>query len=81
MGVQGRPKHRLIARAAGPRRVPATVAEACLMAYEDLVRAEGMPVRASRRRVRDPLPGRRLHRLAQHDYKATTERPPRRGEQ
>ena len=42
-------------------------------------RAEVVAVRASLRRVRDPLPGRRLHRLAQHDYKATTERPPRRG--
>jgi len=30
-------------------------------------RAEVVAVRASLRRVRDPLPGRRLHQLAQHD--------------
>ena len=32
-------------------------------------RAEVVAVRASLRRVRDPLPGRRLHQLAQHMYK------------
>ena len=34
---------------------------------EDLIRAEGVTVRASGRRVGDPLPGRRLHQLAQRD--------------
>ena len=38
-------------------------------------RAEVVAVRASLRRVRDPLPGRRLHQLTQHDYKPTTEHP------
>jgi hypothetical protein len=37
------------------------------MPDEDLIRAESVPVRAARRRVRDPRPGRRLHQLTQHD--------------
>jgi hypothetical protein len=36
------------------------------MAYEDLIRPKGMPVGASRRRLCDPRPGRRLHQIAQH---------------
>jgi len=46
--------------------VPAAVAEAGLMAHEDLAGAEGVPVRASRRRAGHPLAVRRLHQLAQH---------------
>jgi hypothetical protein len=34
-----------------------------------VVWAEGMSVGAARRRVNDPLPGRGLYQLAQHDYK------------
>ena len=36
------------------------------MPDEDLAGAEGVPVRASRRRVGDPLPRSGLHQLAQH---------------
>ena len=70
VGVERRPVHRLIACAAGPGGVPAAVAEAGLMADEDLAGAELVPVRASRRWVGDPLPGRGLHELAQHDDEA-----------
>ena len=35
---------------------------------EHLAGAKGVPVRASRRRVCDPRPGRRLCQLAQHDH-------------
>jgi hypothetical protein len=45
------------------------------MSDEDLIRAECVPVRATRRRVRDPLAVRGPHQLAQHDYKPTTEHP------
>jgi hypothetical protein len=38
------------------------------MTDEHLARPEWMPVRASGR----PLPGRRLHQLAQHDYQPMT---------
>ena len=37
------------------------------MPHQDLVRAEGVPVWAAHRRVDDPLPGRRLHKITQHD--------------
>lgn len=42
----------------------AAVAEAGDLPDEDLVRPEGVPVA----RVGDPLPGRRLHQLAQHKF-------------
>ena len=73
--VEWRPVHRLVARAAGPRGVPAAVPEAGLMADEDLAGAEAVPVRASRRRVGDPLPGRGLYQLAQHDEKPSADWP------
>lgn len=47
----------------------AAVAQAGDVAHEDLVGAEAVPIRASRRRARDPPPGRGLYQLAQHDYK------------
>jgi hypothetical protein len=40
------------------------VAKAGLMSNEDFAGAEGVPVRASRRRSSDPLPGCCLHQLA-----------------
>ena len=43
--------------------VAAAVAEADLVAAGD----EGVAVRATRRRVGDPLPGRGLHQLVQHN--------------
>jgi hypothetical protein len=36
---------------------------------EDLIRSEGMPVRAAGGWSGDPFPGRRLYQLAQHEYK------------
>jgi hypothetical protein len=44
----------------------AAVSEASDVTDQDLVRAEEVAVRAARRWVSDPLPGRRLHQLAQH---------------
>ncbi len=56
VSVQRRPVHRLIACAAGPGGVAAAVTEASLMADERPARAEGVAVRASRRRrVDDPV--------------------------
>ena len=72
MGVERWPVHRLIACAAGPCGVSAAVAETGLMPYEDLVGSECVSVRAMRGRVGDPVPGRRLHELAQHNYKPMT---------
>jgi hypothetical protein len=66
VGVERWPVHRLVACAAGPGGVSAAVAEARLMTHQDLVGAEGVSVWASRRWVRDPLPGRGLRQLAQH---------------
>jgi hypothetical protein len=60
----------------------AAVSKAGDVANEDLIRPEGVPVRASRRRVGDPLPGRGLHQLAKHGFQAIrvhpslTETPP-----
>ena len=65
--VERRPVHRLIACAARPCCVPAAVTEAGLMTDEHLAGAEGVPVRAVRRWVGDPLPGRRLYQLTRHD--------------
>jgi hypothetical protein len=66
MSVEGRPVHRLVAFPACPGGVPAAVPEAGDMPDEDLAGAERVAVRASRRWVGDPLPGRGLHQLAQH---------------
>jgi hypothetical protein len=49
--------------------VTAAVAEAGLMANEDLAGAECMSARASRRRVCDPLPGRGLNKITEHGYR------------
>jgi hypothetical protein len=66
--VERRPVHRQIARTARPCGVSAAVSEARLVTDEDLAGAEArlMADGASRRRVGDSLPGRRLHQLAQH---------------
>jgi hypothetical protein len=51
-----------------PAGVPASaVSKADDVSDEDLIRAEAVPVRAVCRWVGDPLPGRRLDQLAQHD--------------
>ena len=47
-----------------PTGVSAAVSEARDVSDEDLVRAERVAIGASRRRMGDPLPGRRLHQLA-----------------
>jgi hypothetical protein len=65
-GVERWPVHRLVAAAACPGGVSAAVAEARLVADEDLVGAERVTVRAAALWVDDPLPGRRLHELAEH---------------
>jgi hypothetical protein len=70
MGVEWWPVHRLIAYSAGPGGVPAAVPETRLMPYQDFAGAKEVAVRAASRRMRDPLPGRGLYELAQHDYKA-----------
>ena len=69
MGVEQRPAHHGVARAAVPARVPApAVTEARDVSHEDLIRAEWMTVGASRRWVRDPLPGRGLNKITEHGY-------------
>jgi hypothetical protein len=60
VGVEWRPVHRLIARAACPGGMSAAVAGACLVADEDAAGAELVPVRAAGRWVGDPRPGRGL---------------------
>jgi hypothetical protein len=67
VGVERRPIDGPLAGAAGPWAVAAAVAEAGLMPYEDQVRAETVPVGAVAGRVGNPLPGRGLYQLAQHD--------------
>ena len=67
MGVERRSIHRLIARAAGPGGVAAAVAEARLVANEHLIGAELVTVRASRRRVGDPLAVRGLYEITEHN--------------
>jgi hypothetical protein len=65
-----------------PAGVPASaVSEAGDVADEDLVRAEWVSVGTMCRRAGDPLPGRGLYQLAQHDYKpkANTSREPKIG--
>ena len=47
----------------------AAVSEADDVADEDLIRAERVAVCASRRRVRDPFPGRGLHEVAEYPIK------------
>src|SRR6478752_7105505 len=56
VGVQRRPVHHGVTDAARPGGVSAAFAQAGLMADQDLVRAEGVPVGAARWWVGDPLP-------------------------
>jgi hypothetical protein len=67
--IERRPVHRLVAGAADPGGVPAAVTEAGSMAYKNFARAEAVTVRASRRRVGDPLPGGGPYELAEHAQK------------
>ena len=53
-----------------PCGVPAAVPEASLVADENLSGAELVTVHATCQQVGDPLPGRGLYKLAQHDYEA-----------
>jgi hypothetical protein len=70
VSVEGRPVEHGIACSAVPARVTASgVTEAGDMANEDLIRAERVAVGASRGRMRDPLPGRGLHEVADHPIK------------
>jgi hypothetical protein len=70
MRVEGWPVHRLIACAARPGGVPATVTETSLMPHQHLSRPESVAVRASGRRVGDPLPAAVLHEFAQYGFEA-----------
>ena len=69
VSVQRRTVDSLIAYPACPGCVPAAVAQACLVADQDLVRAERVAVGASRGTMRDPLPGRGLHEVADRPIK------------
>ena len=67
MIVEWWPIHHGVAGSAVPGAVSAAaVTLAGDVPDEDLVGAERMPVRATHRRVGDPLPSRGLHQLAQH---------------
>ena len=59
----------LIAYPACPGCVPAAVAQVCLVADQDLVRAERVAVGASRGWVGDPSSGSGLHEVAEHPIK------------
>jgi len=59
-----------------PADVPAAVTEASLMTDQHLAGTKPVAIRASRRRVGDPLAGRRLYKLAQHAYKPRVGPPP-----
>jgi hypothetical protein len=73
--VERRPVHHSITRSAMPACVPTSaVSEADDMPDEDLIRTEGMHVGASAWCVGDPLPGRGLYQLGQHDYKPSSVR-------
>jgi hypothetical protein len=66
--VQRWPVHHGVAGSAMPTGVStAAVSEAGDVADEDLIRSELVPVRAACRRMGDPIPGRRLYQLAQHN--------------
>ena len=65
MRVERRPVHHGVASAAMPTGVPAAaVTEAGDVADEDLIRAEWVSIRASRRRAGHPLAVGRLHKVA-----------------
>ena len=63
-------------RVVWPCGVAATMTEAHLVAHKRLTGAEVVPVTATRPRVGDPLPGRRRHQLAQHNYRPKASAPP-----
>ena len=70
MRVERRPVHHGVTGAAVPAHMPAAaVPEAGDMPDEDLVRAEWVSVRATRRRAGHPLAIRRLKKIAQHNQK------------
>ncbi len=66
MRVERCPEHRRTAFPAGAGGVSTAVPEARLVTDEDLVGADGVPVRAPRRRVGDPFPGRGLYQVPEH---------------
>jgi hypothetical protein len=68
--VQRRPVGWLVACSAGPGGVPAAVPEAGDMAHEDLVRAEGVSVRAATGRLSRPSACGCMHKSALHLYQA-----------
>jgi hypothetical protein len=72
--VDRRPVGDGIAGSAVPAGVSTSaVSEAGDVSDEDLIRAEGVAVRASRRWSGDPLPVRGLSQIAQYAYKPMTQ--------
>ena len=72
--VERLPVQHGVAGSAVPAGVSAAaVAEASDVTDEDLAGAERVAVRASRRRVRNPLPSGGLYELAKHAYKPKPE--------
>ena len=72
MRVHRRPVHRLVACAARPSGVAATVTKARLMPHQHLVGTECVPVLAAGRWMRNPLAGGCLHQFTQHNSERTT---------
>ena len=70
VGVHGRPENHGIAEGTGPRNVAIAVTKAYHVPDKDLMRAEAVPVGAAGRWMRDPLPGRGLYELTQHNLEA-----------
>ena len=68
------PVNRVVALPAGPGSVSTAVTETGLMAYKNFAGTEAVTVGTVARRVGDPLPGRGLHQLAQHDYQPMVSR-------
>jgi hypothetical protein len=76
MSIKGRPVHRLVACAARPRGVAASVAEARLVSDEHLAGAELVTVRAVLWRAGDPLAVRGQYEVAKHACKRRSARHP-----
>ena len=66
----GGPVHHGVAAGTGPRNVAIAVTKAYHVPDKDLMRAEAVPVGAAGRWMRDPLPGRGLYELTQHNLEA-----------
>ena len=70
VGVHGWSVHHGVAAGTGPKNVAIAVTKAYHAPDKDLMRAEAVPVGAAGRWMRDPLPGRGLYELTQHNLEA-----------